>query len=122
VDALRATLDNPVLLAAVIGLVVSHGASFAFNFIGRREYLRVSPSIQMFEPYPRMVVLHVTIILGGFVILRLGQPVLLLALMVVFKTVLDLGLHLRQHWRRQSGALGADLTAQPEPEPTSQEA
>ena len=55
-------------------LVISHGVSYRFNFIGDGEYLRSSPAAQMFAPYGRLVVLHVTIIVGGMAIAFTGAP------------------------------------------------
>ncbi len=82
---------------AAISLLMSHGASFVINFLGKREYLTVSPSQQTGEPYSRVVVLHVTILGGGFLIEILGTPVAALVLLVVLKTAIDLRTHLEEH-------------------------
>jgi hypothetical protein len=42
-------------------------------------------------PYGRVVVLHMTIIFGGFVVLSLGQPVAAVALLALLKTGLEMG-------------------------------
>ncbi|CAN5710513.1 hypothetical protein BH24CHL5_BH24CHL5_02140 [soil metagenome] len=84
------------------GALASHAVSFWLNYIGRGEYRNASLGGQMFAPYPRMVVLHLTIVLGGAVLIGMGQPILLVALLVVFKTVADLGLHVAER-RRQGG-------------------
>ena len=92
-------IDPGALLLAGIGLAVSHVSSFFLNYIGRREYLRVSPGEQMFSVYGRVVALHLTIIAGGFLIALLGTPVAALAVLVVMKILLDLRLHLRERQR-----------------------
>jgi uncharacterized protein DUF6498 len=69
------------------------------NYLGRREYERVSVARQMFAPYSRLVILHLTILLGVFVSLFLGTPIGAIVVLVVLKTCLDLGLHLREHGR-----------------------
>jgi hypothetical protein len=51
---------------AAAALFLSHGVSFLVNFLGKEEYLTVSPDRQMIEPYSRVVVQHVTILAGGF--------------------------------------------------------
>jgi hypothetical protein len=84
-----------ILLIALL-LFLSHGVSFLLNYVGRKEYLNTTPAKQMFQPYGRLVILHVTIILGAFLVIGLGQPVLLVALLVVLKTVVDLFFHLRE--------------------------
>jgi hypothetical protein len=84
---------------AALGLAISHGVSFVVNFVGRREYLRVTTAQQMFAPYGRLVILHVTIILGAILSLSIGSPVGAIVVLVILKTVVDLGFHLREHGR-----------------------
>jgi hypothetical protein len=90
------------VVIAGIALFISHGASFLFNYIGRGEYLTASPMGQMGAPYGRVVVLHLTIIFGTFIVAGLGAPIGPLLILVVLKTALDLGLHLRE--RRKADA------------------
>jgi len=80
-----------------LGLAISRGASFVVNFLGRREYLRVSVAEQMFAPYGRLLILHLTIILGAFLSLVLGSPVGAIVILVLIKTIVDLGFHIREH-------------------------
>lgn len=80
-----------------IGLAISHAASFVLNYVGRGEYRTTSPVAEMMAPYGRVVILHVAIILGVFVSLRLGTSIGSLVVLVVLKTLLDLALHLREH-------------------------
>ena len=89
--------DMTAVAWGALGLAISHGASFVMNYLGRREYLRVSPGRQMFAPYGRLVILHLAIILGAFVSLVIGSPVGALVVLVILKTVVDLALHLREH-------------------------
>jgi uncharacterized protein DUF6498 len=95
-DAFGGVAWASVAIAAV-ALFLSHGASFLFNYVGRREYLTASPSKQLFAPYGRVVVLHLTIIFGAFIAALLGAPIGALLVLVVLKTAFDLGLHLREH-------------------------
>jgi hypothetical protein len=82
---------------AAAALFLSHGVSFFVNFLGKEEYRTVSPDRQMTEPYSRVVVLHVTILAGGFLADSLGAPLAALVLLVLLKTVIDLLAHLREH-------------------------
>jgi hypothetical protein len=82
---------------AALALVVSHGASFLFNYVGRGEYRTASPARQMGAVYGRVVVLHLTIIFGAMVVALLGAPIGALLVLVGLKTAFDLGLHLREH-------------------------
>jgi hypothetical protein len=90
---------GPVLLA-VVALAISHGVSFWFNYLGRGEYRRTSAAGQMFAPYSRLVVLHITIIVGGMAIAFTGAPAAVLAILVMLKTVMDIGFHLAEHRNR----------------------
>jgi hypothetical protein len=81
---------------AAASFFVSHGVSYLVNFLGKREYEGKSVARQMQEPYARVVVMHVTIVLGGFAIVALRAGVITLSILVVLKTALDLHLHERE--------------------------
>ncbi|HEX5218454.1 MAG TPA: DUF6498-containing protein, partial [Verrucomicrobiae bacterium] len=53
----------------VIGLVLSHGFSFAYNYIIGGEYRTTSLPALMVQPYGRVIVLHVAILGGGFLVM-----------------------------------------------------
>jgi hypothetical protein len=89
---------------SALGLAVSHGVSFFTNYLGRGEYLHVSPEQQMMSVYGRVVVLHVTILLGAFVVGFFGTPLAALVLLVGLKTLIDLFFHLREHRRAEAVA------------------
>jgi Family of unknown function (DUF6498) len=80
-----------------LALFLSHGASFFQNYLRGGEYLRTSPLARMAAPYGRVVVLHLTLILGAIGIAFIGAPIAALVVFVVVKTALDLALHLREH-------------------------
>lgn len=81
----------------VLAIVASHLFSYLSNFIWRGEFRRISAPGLMMAPYGRIVVLHVAIIFGAFVITALGSPVFLLLLLIAGKIILDAKLHLRSH-------------------------
>jgi hypothetical protein len=87
---------------AVFALVVSHGVSFVTNYLGRGEFRGAALQTLMGQPYARVVVLHLAILGGGFVILSLGSPTWALVLLVALKTGVDLKAHLRE--RRKAAA------------------
>ncbi len=88
-------LDWSAVAIVAAGLFLSHGASFALDYLGRGEFRQTWAAAQMVAPYGRVVVLHMTILLGGFAIAFLGAPIVLLVALVVLKTALDLSIHLR---------------------------
>ena len=63
----------------------------------------------MFLPYSRVFIMHVVVIMSGWLIIARGQPELLVALLVVLKTGVDLAFHLaeRARYRRTPAATPA---------------
>jgi hypothetical protein len=88
---------------AVLGLAVSRGISFATNYIGNGEYQRASLPVLMQQPYGRIVVLHLAILGGGFLMLALHSPVVGLLLLVALKIALDLRGHLAERKKFSAG-------------------
>lgn len=86
-------------LIAFAGLWVSHGVSFVLNFWlgGERESLTVRAL--MGQPYGRIVILHIAVLLGGFAVVALGQPLGMLLVLVLLKAGIDVALHLKEHAR-----------------------
>ncbi len=84
--------QSPIWIA-IAGIALSHLYSFLANFIAAGEYRRTSPRELMQRPYGRIVVLHVTIIIGAALIQWLGSPVGMLAVLIGAKILLDLKLH-----------------------------
>ncbi len=81
---------------AILGLAVSHGVSFFSNYLLGGEYQRASLPALMQQPYGRIVVLHLAILGGGFLMAALRSPVWGLVLLVVLKIILDLRGHLKE--------------------------
>ena len=87
----------PWLEWPVVGLFVSHGMSFIRNFIYGQQYLSLKVKSIMMRPYKRIVLMHVVIILGAVLIMKLGSPVALLSLLIFLKVALDIWLHVKIH-------------------------
>jgi len=83
----------------LVALFVSHGWSFAENFMGNREHERITPGQAMALPYRRMMITHVALIFGGFFLIETGQPLAGLILLILMKIVLDVIFHRREHRR-----------------------
>ncbi len=96
-DAAFEALGRVGILVAVAALVVSHLVSYFTNYLGRGEYRRLTPPDLMAQPYGRIVVLHIAIVFGAFLVVAFGSPVWLLVLLVAGKTWYDLKLHLTTH-------------------------
>ena len=78
---------------AFLVLAASHGYSYRRNFIGRGEYLNVSFARLFWQPYARVIVMHLAIIGGGALAAGLGSPLGSLLILVGLKTVIDLIAH-----------------------------
>ncbi|WP_146003543.1 DUF6498-containing protein [Kineobactrum sediminis] len=98
---------STVFAASFLALAVSHGISFFAYFLGRQEYQHVTHSQLMIAPYQRVMVLHVTILVGGLAVMWLGQPLFALALLVLLKIGIDVTTHVAEHRRLQSPAEAA---------------
>jgi hypothetical protein len=97
-------LLNQVLAAAptaflwgCLALLLSHGISFLLLFIGQQEYRKATVNDLMKAPYRRITIMHIAVIAGGFLVVRLGSPLGLLFALVALKTGMDIMLHNRSH-------------------------
>ena len=87
------------LWPALAALFISHGVSFFTNYLGQREYLGTDLKTQMSEPYKRIMVMHMTIIMGGFLTMLLRTPEAAVLVLIVLKTAADLRAHRGEHAR-----------------------
>ena len=81
----------------VLGFLASHLVSYFYYYLGKGEGKRMELGKVMMLPYGRIVVLHVTIVIGGLAVAAMGNTTFLVAVLVVAKTAGDLILHFREH-------------------------
>lgn len=87
---LQATFANADTLAWPLALMfVSHGVAFATDFLATGEFRTAQVGEVMMRPYGRVVVLHLSIVLGGFLALATGPSQAVLLLFVLFKLIAD---------------------------------
>jgi len=82
---------------AVLALFVSHLVSLVLNYFLAGEYRSATVEEMMHKPYSRIVVLHLGIIFGGFVLQALHEPLLGLIVLIVIKIVVDVRAHMKEH-------------------------
>lgn len=87
------------LILAAISIFISHLLSLSYNYFYRGERLGVDLEQIMMRPYGRIVVLHITIILGALPVMMLGSPIWALVLLVILKTAVDLKAHIKERAR-----------------------
>jgi len=85
------------LWPALLALLLSHGLSFFHNFLGQHEYQGKGVRELMAEPYGRVAIMHITLIIGGGLSLLLGAPDAALVLLVALKVAADMTAHRKQH-------------------------
>ena len=92
--------DAPGTLVAVglpaLGILLSHIVSLIVNFIRKKEYIGKSILSASQQPYKRIGIMHVFIILGSFIILRVGSQMGLLLLLIGLKVGVDIRAHLKE--------------------------
>lgn len=78
-------------------LLISHGVSFYLNYIRGGEYLKATVLNLFSLPYKRVVVMHVALILGALLAVKLGSAVWMLCMLILLKLIIDIRQHLKEH-------------------------
>lgn len=98
------------IFAGVAALIGSHGVSFYVHFVRGREYYNRKVMELFAAPYGRIIVMHLTIILGAFALVGFshlfpGQTITTLAgVWVALKIIVDLHAHQNAHANHLSEA------------------
>jgi len=82
---------------AAAALFLSHFFSYLVHFLARGEYKQTNGGELMAKPYGRVVILHVTILLGGGLALATGENLYALVMLVLLKIAIDIAAHRKQH-------------------------
>lgn len=81
----------------IFALFCGHAASFVLNFILKGEYRNASAKECMARPYPRIIVMHLTILLGAFISFALPGAGAIMAVFVIAKIFADVAAHKKEH-------------------------
>ena len=111
IDQQQLFADFVILSPALLAFFISHGISYFNNFLGRREYVNKDISAQMGQPYKRIIIMHVTIIFGGFLAMMLESALPALLLLIILKVAADLRGHLREHGAAAIGQVDKNKNA-----------
>lgn len=84
------------IIVSFASLLASHGVSYKVNFLGRQEFLEISPARQLMQPYRRIGVMHLTIVFGAFAFVLRSTKAFLIVL-ILAKIVVDALYHLKEH-------------------------
>ena len=69
-------------VTAIVGI---NAVIFLTDFIGKGQYRETNPMAEMFSPYGRIVTLHVALILGAFIAIGTGQPLVGVLLLILLR-------------------------------------
>jgi uncharacterized protein DUF6498 len=81
----------------VAALALSHLISLLRNYFWAGERHSIAFNQLMGMTYARVIVLHVALLFGGFLIIAMGSPLLALIILVLAKTAFDLKMHQAEH-------------------------
>lgn len=88
------------LFVAAIALI--NAAFYARDYIIRGEARESNPFQEMFMPYDRIITLHVALILGALLTLKLGQPLLGVLFLLLIRVAYGLLTALRRRKKRDT--------------------
>lgn len=94
-EPIAALTVGGAMMWTAISFFISHFVSLIMRLY-RREFKDSVPTVQLFAPYSRVMVMHIVVLFGAFLIELLGSPIYAVLLLVVIKTVIDLAAHLRE--------------------------
>jgi len=80
------------LRLSVLALVAAQALAFLFLWLLSGKWRDTHPMIQMFEPYGRIIVMHLTIIIVTFPVMLLGEFAFAVLALALLKCGLELGL------------------------------
>jgi len=96
-----------VLAWPLVLMLISHGVDFVTGHLANGEYRRSTVQEVMTQPYGRVFVLHLTIIAGAFLVVRVGQSQAVLLLFVLMKIIVDVRAHLQVGKRDRTAQVAA---------------
>jgi hypothetical protein len=77
------------IIIGIVALLVTHGMRFIVDETSG-ELRSKGPENYIMKPYPGIIVMHLTIILGAFIYSGLGKPFYIVMLIIVLKTFAEL--------------------------------
>jgi len=92
----------PEMLWFVGAIVLVNLAFLAIDYFGRGEYRTSNPGAEMFQPYGRIVTLHVAIILGAGLAFALNEPLLGVLLLILIRVVFGVVLTVLRRRKRDA--------------------
>jgi len=84
--------------SAFFALLLSHGISFILHGVIGGEAMMREANEAMGSPYPRVIVMHITILAGGFALFLIAKDIAVLGvILAALKIAVDVKAHLKAH-------------------------
>lgn len=83
----------------------SHLFSFFWNYIGKKEYRKVSVDRLMFQPYSRVIMQQFIAIGGVMLAAATSSIILIVVLVIIAKTAVDVLAHFKEHKKLEEEAI-----------------
>jgi hypothetical protein len=107
-DFVHTVLIGKGLWVALAALFVSHGVSFVINFLipwWRGTWQKPdSPQDVMMAPYGRVIVMHVTVLIGAALAQFFQTKVAAFVLLIALKIFVDVSAHIRRNFKPKDEA------------------
>lgn len=91
-----------ILWPGILLLFISHGYSLLQNYLRRDEHVAQNVQTIMFQPYRRIIIMHLVLVFGGFLIIATSQTIVLLILLICIKIGVDAIAHVKERQRFQN--------------------
>ena len=86
------------VIVALMPLFISHGFSLFFNFLKKKEYLETKIVKQMFQPYKRVIIMHLIVIFTSVPIILFKENIIAIIALVILKVFFDILGHIAEHY------------------------
>ncbi len=90
-DGIARTFGDPGFPWAVLSLFVIHLVSQIRDWWLAKAWRDASPTFEMAKPYGRIFVLHVTVLVGAWLMLAFGAPAWVVLVLCLAKATIELG-------------------------------
>lgn len=87
--ALSSGPQLPMFVMAIIGV---NALFFVVDYIGRRQFADSNAAKLLFQPYGRIVTLHIAILFGGGLAVAMGEPLLGVLFLIVLRVIFGVAL------------------------------
>ncbi|MES0489861.1 MAG: DUF6498-containing protein [Leptospirales bacterium] len=92
-------------MAALLALFASHGYSFYYNFLKKKEYRNKTAEDFLGHPYPRMIIMHMAILASAFFVIDNkdeSAQIPMLLILIILKIAIDGISHVREHKNKKN--------------------